>query len=101
MTDKQNIATESSPDNRINANWTLRAFENIENEKPSFARQNAHEMHLHTIRDKKKTNEPKFARIPQPTAGNTTKLVIKLQASEAPLAFDFASKISVPQQPLA
>ena len=55
------------------AQITLRAFEKLENEKHSFARQEAHEIRLanlfqrtlsrlNTIRDKKLTNETKFAR---------------------------------------
>ncbi len=55
------------------AEITLPAFEKLENEKPSFARQEAHEFslinlfqrtlsRLNAIRDKKITNETKFAR---------------------------------------
>ena len=55
------------------AQITLRAFEKLENEKHSFARQEAHEIRLanlfqrtlsrlNTIRDKKLANETKFAR---------------------------------------
>jgi hypothetical protein len=55
------------------ANITLRAFEKLENEKPSFARQEAHELRLaslfqrtlsrlNSISDKKRRNETKFIR---------------------------------------
>ena len=55
------------------ANITLRAFEKLENEKPSFARQEAHELRLanlfqrtlarlQSINDKKLRNETKFIR---------------------------------------
>ena len=61
------------PAQNTNAHLTLRAFEKRENEKPSFARQESHELRLasffqrilgrlQSIRDKKLRNETKFAR---------------------------------------
>jgi hypothetical protein len=55
------------------AEITLQAFDNLENEKPSFARQQAHELRLvnlfqrtlarlQSINDKKRRNETKFIR---------------------------------------
>jgi len=61
------------PAQNTGAQVTLRAFEYLEYQKPSFARQESHELRLasvfqrilgrlHSIRDKKLRNETKFAR---------------------------------------
>mgnify|MGYP000487920865 CR=1 FL=1 len=61
------------PEQNTGAQVTLRAFEHLEYQKPSFARQESHELRLasvfqrilgrlHSIRDKKLRNETKFAR---------------------------------------
>ena len=65
------LAASNGPETAPNV--TLKAFEKLENEKPSFARQEAHELRLATlfqrtlsrlqsIRDKKIRNETKLAR---------------------------------------
>ena len=68
-------ALAEGPETRIAAHISLRAFEKLEAEKPSFTRLESHELRLgsifqrilsrlHSIRDKKLRNETKFARDP-------------------------------------